>query len=108
MRSVACSSRLDFSRQISFQQSRTQRFKNIIFAILYSALPLKVHQHRTLLCLLSFMATHFDQGNNHMIEGVVIVVVEDNLPTFSRLDLQVRLNLSFNQLIRGIKTQRVH
>jgi hypothetical protein len=68
-----------FSAKPGLQEARATRFQVIEFPRLYGAFSVIVDYQGTLFCLLRGMVTHIDQGLDHMVECIDIIIKEDDL-----------------------------
>ena len=70
---------LNFCCNSSFQQGNTQGFKCFERTSFYLAFAIVVNNPGALLCLLTLMATNFDQGIDHMVKRIEVVVENDQI-----------------------------
>ena len=70
-----------FCSQVAFQQRRTDGFQLIVVPILHRALAPRVHDQGTLFRLEELVTAIGHQALDHVIEGVVVIVVQDDVPT---------------------------
>lgn len=71
---------LDHGGKSPLLQGMAPRLELIEGTSLDPAFPVVVNDPRTLLRLDLFVITDLDQGTDHMIKGVHIIIVQDDLP----------------------------
>ena len=84
---LAFNLRVQFDSQVFFRKRFVNGGEFVVAAALDIALPLEVNNHRTLLGLECVMPTRAHEAVDDVIERVVVVVEQDNVPFIVKKDV---------------------